>query len=122
MTVGMELQPRPDARANMKLGRLGDHVEILSGFAFDSSRFANDGEMPLIRIRDVVRGRTETYYSGQFEGLSFGKATFSLAWTVTSTAKPGRRNLPCSISESAGFRLAIPTSTAGTSTIFSRKR
>ena len=67
MTVGMELQPRPDARANMKLGRLGDHVEILSGFAFDSSRFANDGEMPLIRIRDVVRGRTETYYSGQFD-------------------------------------------------------
>nr|WP_176705535.1 restriction endonuclease subunit S [Arthrobacter sp.]AXV46654.1 type I restriction-modification protein subunit S [Arthrobacter sp.] len=51
----------------MKLVRLGDHVEILSGFAFDSSQFATEGEMPLIRIRDVVRGRTETYFTGSFD-------------------------------------------------------
>ncbi|MCX2749935.1 restriction endonuclease subunit S [Arthrobacter sp. MI7-26] len=67
MTIGIEVKRKPDPSSNMKLGRLGDHVEILSGFAFDSSRFATDGEMPLIRIRDVVRGRTETYYSGPFE-------------------------------------------------------
>lgn len=67
MTVGIELQRKPNTSSNIKLGRLGDHVEILSGFAFDSSRFASEGEMPLIRIRDVVRGRTETYYSGPFE-------------------------------------------------------
>lgn len=67
MTIGIALQPRPEISSNMKLVRLGDHVEILSGFAFDSSRFATDGEMPLIRIRDVVRGRTETYYSGSFD-------------------------------------------------------
>lgn len=63
----MELRRKPDTSSNIKLGRLGDHVEILSGFAFDSSRFAAEGEMPLIRIRDVVRGKTETYYSGPFE-------------------------------------------------------
>ncbi|WP_426996291.1 restriction endonuclease subunit S [Pseudarthrobacter sp. N5] len=66
MTVDIELQRKSGTSSTMKLGRLGDHVEILSGFAFDSSRFAIDGEMPLIRIRDVVRGRTETYYSGPF--------------------------------------------------------
>lgn len=67
MTVGTDLRPKPTAGPNLKLARLGDHVEILSGFAFDSSRFATDGDMPLVRIRDVVRGRTETYYSGPFD-------------------------------------------------------
>lgn len=67
MIVGTELQPTSDSISHMNLVRLGDHVEILSGFAFDSSRFATDGEMPLIRIRDVVRSRTETYYTGSFD-------------------------------------------------------
>lgn len=67
MTVGMELQRKPGISANVKLVRLGDHVDILSGFAFDSSRFAAEGEMPLVRIRDVVRGRTGTHYSGPFD-------------------------------------------------------
>ncbi|MCQ2000556.1 restriction endonuclease subunit S [Arthrobacter zhaoxinii] len=67
MTVGIELQRKPNISSDIELARLGDHVEILSGFAFDSSRFASEGEMPLVRIRDVVRGRTETYYSGPFE-------------------------------------------------------
>lgn len=67
MTVGIEFERKQDIIPKMPLGRLGDHVEILSGFAFDSSRFAADGEMPLIRIRDVMRGRTGTYYSGPFD-------------------------------------------------------
>ncbi|MET3174850.1 UNVERIFIED_ORG: type I restriction enzyme S subunit [Arthrobacter sp. UYCu721] len=67
MTVDVELQRNADRSSDTKLCRLGDYVEILSGFAFDSSRFAADGEMPLIRIRDVVRGRTDTYYSGPFD-------------------------------------------------------
>lgn len=52
----------------MKIERLGDHATFLSGFAFKSNLF-NDQEngMPIIRIRDVVRGRSETYYSGEFD-------------------------------------------------------
>lgn len=48
--------------------RLKDVAEFTSGFAFKSSRFNTDGEgMPLIRIRDVTRGYTETYYSGEYD-------------------------------------------------------
>ncbi|WP_024818465.1 restriction endonuclease subunit S [Arthrobacter sp. 31Y] len=46
---------------------LGEHVDILSGFAFDSKLFSGSGGMPLIRIRDVVRGRTETRYTGKYD-------------------------------------------------------
>jgi len=46
---------------------LGDHVTLLSGFAFKSSEFNDEGiGLPVIRIRDVVRGRSETYYSGEY--------------------------------------------------------
>jgi type I restriction enzyme S subunit len=52
----------------MKIGRLGDHATFLSGFAFKSNLFNDQEEgMPIIRIRDVVRGRSETYYSGEFD-------------------------------------------------------
>lgn len=47
--------------------RLGDLVDILSGFAFDSENFADSGEMPIVRIRDVVRGRSSTFYKGEFD-------------------------------------------------------
>ncbi|ENA1148402.1 restriction endonuclease subunit S [Vibrio alginolyticus] len=47
------------------LVKLGECVDILSGFAFKSSMFGNEG-MPLIRIRDVVPGHTTTYYSGDY--------------------------------------------------------
>lgn len=46
---------------------LGEHVEILSGFAFDASLFSDTDGIPLIRIRDVVRGHTETRYRGAYE-------------------------------------------------------
>ncbi|WP_166267039.1 restriction endonuclease subunit S [Marinobacter caseinilyticus] len=47
--------------------RLGDHVSFLSGFAFKSSHFNDSGNgMPVIRIRDVTRGYSETYYSGEY--------------------------------------------------------
>ncbi|MGJ3191789.1 restriction endonuclease subunit S [Paenarthrobacter sp. FR1] len=46
---------------------LGEHVEILSGFAFDASLFSDTDGIPLIRIRDVVRGYTETRYRGAYE-------------------------------------------------------
>ncbi len=47
--------------------RLGELVEILSGFAFDSEKFGDSGEMPIVRIRDVVRGRSSTFYNGEYD-------------------------------------------------------
>lgn len=49
-----------------KTYRLGEHLEILSGFPFDSGRFTNDDGMPLIRIRDLVNAYTEVNYGGPF--------------------------------------------------------
>lgn len=47
---------------------LGQVVSILSGFAFKSEKFNSDGKgMPIIRIRDVVRGRSETFYDGEYD-------------------------------------------------------
>jgi type I restriction enzyme S subunit len=52
----------------MKIERLGDHATFLSGFAFKSNLFnGQEKGMPIIRIRDVVRGRSDTYYSGEFD-------------------------------------------------------
>ena len=49
--------------ASWKIVELGDYVKILNGYPFDSGRFKNSSEntFPLIRIRDVVRGYTETF-------------------------------------------------------------
>lgn len=46
-----------------KIVELGNYVKILNGYPFDSGRFTNSVEKtyPLIRIRDVVRGYTETF-------------------------------------------------------------
>jgi type I restriction enzyme S subunit len=47
---------------------IGDIAEIDNGFAFKSKSFNKQGEgMPLIRIRDVTRGETETYYDGEYD-------------------------------------------------------
>lgn len=49
------------------LAKLDSHVDILSGFAFKSEKFNGSGEgLPLVRIRDVVPGFSETYYSGEY--------------------------------------------------------
>jgi type I restriction enzyme S subunit len=47
--------------------RLGDYVVILSGFAFDAANFSDEGEIALIRIRDVLRGRSNTFYRGAYD-------------------------------------------------------
>ena len=47
--------------------KLTDLCAIQYGFAFDSSYFNDSGDgLPLIRIRDVVRGFSETYYNGAY--------------------------------------------------------
>ena len=43
--------------------KLPEVCEIQYGCPFDSSLFSAEGDLPLIRIRDVVRGYTETYTS-----------------------------------------------------------
>jgi len=51
----------------MKKVKFGEVCEILSGYAFKSSQF-NDKKigLPLIRIRDVERGFSDTYFEGDF--------------------------------------------------------
>ncbi len=46
---------------------IGDLTDILSGYAFDSSYFDKGHGVNLIRIRDVVRGFSQTKYSGEYE-------------------------------------------------------
>ncbi|RJL70168.1 restriction endonuclease subunit S [Acinetobacter radioresistens] len=52
----------------MEFYNLGGLVKITSGFAFKSSLFNSENEgMPLIRIRDVVRGYSDTFYTGEYK-------------------------------------------------------
>lgn len=49
-------------RAGWDLVKLGSLCDIQNGFAFDSKLFNNDGKgLPLIRIRDIKRGYSETF-------------------------------------------------------------
>jgi len=52
----------------MAIRNLTDICDIQYGFAFDASGFttAADEGMPLVRIRDVMNGRTETYFKGNY--------------------------------------------------------
>lgn len=53
-----------------QLVTLGKHIDILSGCAFPSSGFNRNNGVPLIRIRDILSGKTETYYEGSY-GLKY---------------------------------------------------
>lgn len=46
-----------------------DFVEILNGYAFNSKQFSDSSQSgyPVARIRDVVRGFSETFYSGEYD-------------------------------------------------------
>lgn len=47
--------------------KLTDICDIQYGYAFDSTCFTEDDSyLPLVRIRDVKRGFSETYYSGKY--------------------------------------------------------
>ncbi|MBY4887858.1 restriction endonuclease subunit S [Pantoea sp. DY-15] len=46
--------------------KLSQVCSVLSGFAFKSNYFGDSG-IPLVRIRDVMRGFSETYYSGEYD-------------------------------------------------------
>ena len=48
--------------------KLTELCDILYGFAFDSAGFTEDSTYPpLVRIRDVKRGYSETNYSGDYQ-------------------------------------------------------
>jgi len=53
--------------SNIKPTRLGDVLRITSGFAFKSNLFNGKDGMALVRIRDVGKGFSDTYYSGPYE-------------------------------------------------------
>ena len=47
---------------------LGSVATFLSGFAFKSEKFNSDGRgLPIVRIRDVVRGQSNTFFDGDFD-------------------------------------------------------
>lgn len=51
----------------MKLKRLGDYINIVSGFPFKSELFnVEEVGVPLIRVRDVNSGFSGMYYSGNY--------------------------------------------------------
>jgi len=51
----------------MKQVKVCDVADIENGYAFDSEGFNQCGEgLPIVRIRDVVRGYSETFYSGEY--------------------------------------------------------
>lgn len=47
--------------------RVGDHIELLSGFPFSSDYFHESEGRRLIRIRDLVEPEGKTFYRGQFD-------------------------------------------------------
>lgn len=45
---------------------LGEAAVVLSGFAFKSELFSESDGIPLVRIRDVTRGYSKTFYTGPY--------------------------------------------------------
>jgi len=46
---------------------IGDNVEILSGYAFNSKEFnVQENGIPIVRIRDVGKDKSKTYYNGKY--------------------------------------------------------
>lgn len=43
------------------------HTNILSGFPFKSDLFDNEEGFPILRIRDITSGSSETFYKGDYE-------------------------------------------------------
>jgi type I restriction enzyme S subunit len=49
---------------------IGDQISIIPGFPFDSKYFTSEGGMPLVRIRDLMTGSTDTNYRGPYDKSS----------------------------------------------------
>ena len=54
-------------REGWEMKKLGEVATVLYGFPFNSKLFTNDEQyMPLIRIRDLKNGKSDTYYKGDY--------------------------------------------------------
>ena len=52
----------------VNIPKLGDHINILSGYPFNSRLFNSEGVgLPLIRIRDLQKSKIETFFSGEYQ-------------------------------------------------------
>ncbi|MHB1233526.1 MAG: restriction endonuclease subunit S, partial [Burkholderiales bacterium] len=60
--------PTPEVPSDWEIAKTGKVCEVENGYAF-KSEFFNDKNLglPLIRIRDVHSGRSDTFYSGPFD-------------------------------------------------------
>ncbi|WP_460122527.1 restriction endonuclease subunit S [Pseudomonas sp. H3_G09] len=52
---------------NWRCEQLGGFLTLLTGAPFKSELFSSDGGIPLIRIRDLLRGFSETGYLGEYD-------------------------------------------------------
>jgi len=60
--------PLPKVPADWGIVKTGEVCEVQNGYAFKSEFFNEKSEgLPLIRIRDVHSGRSDTFYSGPFD-------------------------------------------------------
>ena len=51
-----------------KTVKLGELLDVQNGYAFNSKQFSSEGEIPLIRIRDLKAGMdTKTRYTGEYD-------------------------------------------------------
>jgi type I restriction enzyme S subunit len=50
----------------MEYIEIGKNLKLLSGFPFSSKYFSNESGFPLIRIRDILTSKVETYYNGPY--------------------------------------------------------
>ena len=71
--------------------KLKDICEIQYGYAFDSKCFTDDSAYPqLARIRDVKRGYSDTYYSGEYsDEYVLLQGTYLLEWMANSIYPSG---------------------------------
>jgi len=54
--------------SGIKVQAVGPFIRVLSGFPFPSAGFREDGSgVPLIRIRDLLPGKTETTFVGSYD-------------------------------------------------------
>ncbi|OYS12092.1 restriction endonuclease subunit S, partial [Lactobacillus johnsonii] len=52
----------------MSIKKLTDVASIKYGYAFNSKNFTNDSSYPqIVRIRDIKKGFSKTYYNGEFK-------------------------------------------------------
>jgi type I restriction enzyme, S subunit len=80
---------------------IGDCARVVNGFAFDSKYFNNKRNgLPVVRIRDVKRGSSETFFSGNYPETAIVKSgdllvgmdgEFNLAYWKGGTALLNQR-------------------------------